>query len=824
MFFRYQQTANILKVEDTFAHLSTILPNGDLGFEFVYSISQRDMIAHRAQSVLVTILNKSIDPKSLLGDSHLGFVDTLAIVNNIRTQITDAKTLIEQRNKYIVAQKYSDFTSLVNNDVLPQLRARVPTANIQHFNRPRLVSVPVNQIKQGDDQQPILQRVVNSSAVIDLQSTMSSSADENVQSLMYEMIMRQGLDPTHVINLADRSQSERSALGGMTNDAKAIEFPTDPSSRLLNFHLFPASNDVPPKVTNDAVDGTHALVLQTVTSDMITVPVTVVVPQTKLTLEQTAVTSLLVKFDLINTDSGQAVDSVVKILDVSRHLSVYNTPKTQPRVKASITSDSGRVSLEIRQVDPGASAVQVFKKAIWVSTTDIDGYSLVGTYNVSAKDQSLVVQVDKPEKSAVIYRVIAIGSTGTPAGSFSNVAVRPGRFADIKTAALTATQLPTGVRLELRHIPNKVIAVQFLSRNLTIFETEYTSVGNDVVLVDEGTREIDLIQINDGSARPGNIYGYAVKLIYRDGNTQLAGNVTLEFIQPVPGQVDTKIENVAVSHNEIPNVTFDITTLTLDTDLDIVKNLLKSQDMQQFFQGDLQTQRAQLKKLIAHSVHRIDMTSGRRENFGILTESKFDDGALRKNQAIEPLRYGHKYRYEIYPLLRAPETLFDDLVNSAIDRATKKSYSYHPAKFFHPFTLDRGVLVTSDGAKKRYAKDPMTFGVIGSIASTEVSFDNASALIVDPQASRFDRYYNVISWKIQGDVKEVDHFLIMKQIHGIRSVVGIVHSEFLHGNCQWIHKISKHDEGMITYIIVPVMNDYRVGGSATTNVVELELT
>jgi hypothetical protein len=313
-----------------------------------------------------------------------------------------------------------------------------------------------------------------------------------------------------------------------------------------------------------------------------------------------------------------------------------------------------------------------------------------------------------------------------------------------------------------------------------------------------------------------------VRLIYVDGATADFGDATIEFIKPSPGEVDTRIENLNVSHDQSPNVTFTVTTLVVDTALDAVKKMLELQGAQAYFAGDIANQREQLKKLIAHQVHRMDLTTGHVDNFGILTGPDFNDNALRKNQAVSPLVYGHKYRYIVYPLLRRPETLFDSFRKDAVDAVTKKPYAFSPAKFLHPFTLSRGVIVSSRGIALRQAKEPMAHGIIGSIASVEVSFDQDTAQVVDATASNFDRYLNVVTWRVLGNPFQVDHFLVMKQVHGIRTMLGKTHSEFVNGSCQFVHQISKHDVGAMQYIITPVYNDYRLGTQAITNTLIVE--
>ena len=824
MYFRAERRKQLLDVKDNFAHLVEVGPDGDIRFEFTYSISQRDMVSHGAMKVDVRVETRHVVKKTILGSSHRGFIDTKSLVNNFRSAVIDAKSAHQQHQRYVVGNKSSDFTARINNEIIPQLRAKVPVAAISHFNKPRLTLKPVSAIKSNNDPQPIMHRIANSLMVPNVSQVLSSSAGESPRALSHDMITKYGQDPTHIFSLAARVASSYVTHHGLSNPTMAPERITDAATRLLHHHLFPPVADVPPRTTEDIVDTELVHVLDTVTSDVSNINVYIDIPEPKLRLNGAPVTQLYVIFDLIDGQTGLSIDSVTKVLDLPRHLHVYRTPKIAPQVKVAGSELSSRVNLEIKQLDPGATEVEVYKKSFWVASPETDDYTLIGSYPLTSREQTLLIPVEKPHSSPALYRIIPRGAQSVQGFEFTNVAVKPARYTPTRAVSLTAHQIDTGVQLEARQIPPKVVAIQFLRWNLTTNESSYTTVGDDVGFVDQSARAADLLTTIDTNVVYNNIYAYQARLIYADGLTADFGDATIEFIKPSPGEVDTRVENLNVSHDQSPNVTFTIITQVVDTTLDAVKNMLELQGIQAYFTGDIANQRDQLKKLIAHQVHRVDLTTGHVDNFGVLTNPEFNDNALRKNQAVSPLVYGHKYRYIIYPLLRRSETLFDSIRKDAIDSITKKPYTFSPAKFLHPFTLSRGVIVSSRGISLRQAKEPMAHGIIGSIANVEVSFDHETALVTDATASNFDRYLNVVTWRVLGNPFQVDHFLVMKQVHGVRTMLGKTHSEFVNGSCQFVHQISKHDVGSIQYVITPVYNDYQVGAPVVTNTIIIEET
>ena len=89
--------------------------------------------------------------------------------------------------------------------------------------------------------------------------------------------------------------------------------------------------------------------------------------------------------------------------------------------------------------------------------------------------------------------------------------------------------------------------------------------------------------------------------------------------------------------------------------------------------------------------------------------------------------------------------------------------------------------------------------------------------VVDAAAYRFNNELALLSWRVQGAIEQFDHFIIMKEVNGVRTIIGKSHSEFQYGNCQFFHVLTPNDVGELTYVISPVLNDYTPGDSVKTN-------
>jgi len=273
MYFRYQQTANLVTVKDDYATLAKVLSNGDLLFNFTYSVNPGQALNHGARIVNIQALSRYVPQAPLLGTTQRGVVDTLALVNNIRSLLLNAKYAVQQRLTYVLAQTNSNILNYVSNEILQQLLAGVPAQDIQQLNSPQLQVVQSSDVKQANNPQPILHRVANSLLVPDISTAVSGSALVNPQALAEDMIVRQGLDPAYILQLTPRSQPESMTRQGLSNTSRAIEYATDPATQLLNFHLFPPTSDVPAKTTDETVDQELVQVLQVVTQETVEIVV-----------------------------------------------------------------------------------------------------------------------------------------------------------------------------------------------------------------------------------------------------------------------------------------------------------------------------------------------------------------------------------------------------------------------------------------------------------------------------------------------------------------------------------------------------------------------
>lgn len=828
MFYYENVKHNLLEVDNDFATLTNIDERGNPTFEFFYSISPSDAIAYNATLVLVTISQRHVGPGALAVENHDGSVNTHKLVNNIVGASTNIKSTIKQNeDEFVIAKYKSDISSKINNEIIGQLTPKIRKSNLPQRNKSVLKLVSVGDLHVSNEQKPLLNLIAHHT-LYDIHTLRSSSIDVDPTSIMLDMITRQGIDPTHVLNLTHRSVHAEDSRAGTLRPSKAQEFDNTIATQLLNYFLFPTETHYRTNTSSDQERSDVIPVLVSEPQEKITVKVIGTIDISRLKKERLykdkGGTNFNIKFDLVDSKTFQIVSSVTKQLDISLHTQIYYTPTIRPTVTVTKSEISSRANLEITQQDPGATGVVVYKKIVSVATVDAEDYSIIGKFKVNYKQQPLLVQVELPHSCAAIYRVIPVGQLGTNGSEYTNVVIKPAHYVKIKSVALSSQPTPTGVMLYARHIPHNVVSLAFKVKNMTTYEKNYRTVGDTILVVTDVMRAADHVTIIDSDVQRNNIYEYVVELYYKSGTSEISGYTTIEVIKPEPGKVDVKITdvNVDLSGNE-PNVTFTITTDLIDSNIDVVKTLLQKQDNYDLFKTEVANERQFLKSLIAHNIQRVNLTTGMRENFGTITSTSFSDKDMRKNQSIRHLVLGHHYTYEIYPLIRNPETLFPSYLKTSVDPITRKTYSWNPSKSLHPLALDRGILVSAEGLRTRYSKDDMSHGRIGVVQKVDITFDDEISSIFDQTVSRFDKYRNIISWKIKGLISSVDHFIIMKDVLGVRTIIGKLHNEFETGNCRFIHKLTFRDSGAYQYVITPVFNTYKVGISVKTNFVLVEV-
>lgn len=804
MYFRIEKSQNIIRVENNFASLKKVHDDGSLEFEFLYSIRQSDAI-RKSTKVEVTVLSRNIDKNTLETSFKYGKIDTVKLAYDILTDVTRAKTAKRNQDNYVICKKISDVSAFINNSSVDDVRKNKTS---QAYLTKKVKLVPAGDLKKSNDNKPILHRLLIEKEKLNQKT--QTALRENVQSLNFDLICRQGVDPSNVSLLSSKVTNSNDAVQGIRKETLQKN-EIEPISRLYDY--FSLYSDIVNKLETDITgvpDSRLVGVVSDNSSDVLSIPVNIKFFPPERKISSIESTNLLVRFELIDQISGIAIETVDKSLDIYQLIDIYETPTTPPIVKISNSNFSKKATLEISQVDDAANEIFLYKKLINISSSDADEYRLVDNFPLQKK-QKKTISVTALENNPVIYRCIP-AKNGNLCGSFTNIIVKPLKYKPIKNISLSSKIEKNGVTLEARGFAPNIVSVQFLYRNLTTHSKKFENISEPILVEQKSVITLPTTDVIDD-----HVYEFAVKALFKDGTSEILDNEIIEFNSPNPGKVDLKINNFQVEKQNEIDVKFDVSLQEIDNDITDIKILLENQGIKDYFDEDIKRQRDDLQKLLTYSVHRVNLNTGEREDMGFVAEKTFSDKTARGKLASKPLVQGHGYRYTVTASSRITETVFEKLNKKVFDENSKKSYRINPSKFLHPIALKRGIITTPNGRKSLFAKTAFEHGKLGVTLNHEIEFQQASVSISNANLHKFDSDKNIITWKVTGDIKLIDHFLILKEIHGTREIVGTAHSQFSANSCSWIDKSSKNDNAQVRYVIVSILNNYKIGQEIITN-------
>lgn len=720
-----------------------------------------------------------------------------AVSTLYRDSVEHAKSL-EKAN---ILQINLDSTSKVNNQLISA--AKTKRSDILNAVQIRSTDYSLQTVKQVSDT-GIYAPVLQTTSV-----EKNDSVGFNSRSSLKTMLVTERKDPSYVVQQSVPGLDFKESLAG-THTKKKLISPT--LNEFYRYIVRTPENGI--SSTEHFPEEKKVLVLQSQLDNEVSVKKDFSIPTSVIKNADGTYKTLFVFFEVLD-NFGVCQQKVEKLVDVSKAVETFQIPKIPPTLSVYKNEKSMFGSLRISQKDLQAKFVNLYKKNISHFSSVIDDYIYADQFDLSAEEGERIFVVDVPAGSTIIYRAVPVGVNGVESFEYTNV-VLTSKLADrrFKHAALSYRITNNGVEIEVREISPEAVSFDIVRKDRTIFDKSFSIVTSSSQLIEPGQTQY---QIVDSAIKKKHVYEYAVRLHFRDGRNKTVGNIIVEYIPSADNVVDTKILNLSVTFSPDPNVTFDLETNVVSTDVDTLTKLLQQSNLLDFFSTDVLKERSKLNELICYEVHRQDLTTGVIENFGIISEKVFSDEKFRVINSVSPLKGGRQYRYVVTTLLRSPETLFEEFVKEAVDPGTRKKYAYKPFKFFQPITLERGSITTGKTLKLNHSKEPFAFGNVGSFASAEVSFEKTVASVSDVKAETIFDDFLVVRWKYAGALEDVDHFLIMKEFQGMRSVIGKSHAMSGNRSFQFMKKLSGDDLGELEFIVIPVFNDYQLGSESRSN-------
>jgi hypothetical protein len=532
-----------------------------------------------------------------------------------------------------------------------------------------------------------------------------------------------------------------------------------------------------------------------------------------------------VEFDLFNNNNF-IVQKLVGVVQHSQNVAWIQTPVIPPNVTGYQLGKKGRNILRITQKDDNATGVAIFRKTITASRFNLnEGYRKISTLSIEAADGEQFFEDVVVSNNPTIYRAVPVGPGGELGSEFTSLVLTSERLRTglkenwyRRPCYLTLSHeiQETTMALFVDNIPNGPIALDLYRRDLTIKEP-FQKTGNTVLLNMEPSRPVEF---NDTRLKQGHIYEYQCRLTFADGAIVEAGNnLITEFSALQSNIVNVEVMNLQVETEDPDNVDirFDIRKNITLTDADTVKAALAERGITEY-DDDLEGQKQKLQDLFFIRVERTNLNSGAIEDFGIIDSLSFSDRTFGAVKNVSPLKSETTYKYAVVAHARSAETLLTELTRS-VKTSNTESYDLKPSKFLNPITLTEGNIVTPNSQKRNHAKSNFSLGSISDIQYVNVPLGTFLPKLQEVRVSQVNNERVVVRWRIQGDSTKIDHYLIVLELNGMRTVVGKAHSIGNKNDFQFIDSLDNGERGPLQYIVTPVYLDYSRGTEIRTNTI-----
>lgn len=392
---------------------------------------------------------------------------------------------------------------------------------------------------------------------------------------------------------------------------------------------------------------------------------------------------------------------------------------------------------------------------------------------------------------------------------------------DNRFVSISAFPRKTGMLVYLTGFQTKY-SIAVFRRDLTIKEKNFKilNVNEPIRLVSESQTNLTFLDID---VKFDHTYEYKTKIYTREGR-EIFGSKTViatyKNLSDNKALIKLSKPEVRLNRQGKIDARFTIDTVLDDTNISALSDALKNQGLSDVFLTDISNNRERLKQIIAYRIERVDLTMGITEHIGIVKGGKFSDIEASNSSNAAELQSNRDYRYVIELLIRDLDSLIPEAQRTQRDAATQKSYETQASKHLHPDTLRTGTYRSSKKIKDAIYTEEMSAGYIG--VQTEVSITTRTArpkitggnCILDVQGRA------VITWKITGRAREIDHFVITSERLGMKAIVGRAQTPSYNGTYKFIDDAVMKTAGDINYYIQPVYSDLTYGSAVRLGKVE----
>lgn len=526
--------------------------------------------------------------------------------------------------------------------------------------------------------------------------------------------------------------------------------------------------------------------------------------------------------------SGIIIQRLSQIIDFSSILNDATVPSIAPKISV-IDNGKGR-KIGIKQVDPRATRIKIYKKILNKDSAVDDAYELVSDLG-AASGEAFNIPDSKLSLRQGIYRAVSYDSLGRTVGEFSSAVIGKSRISKQKNVedpvTVFAYETSSGIQVNVYNIPYSVISVRLLRKNLTTHEKKFSD-----PLISENSGQVSVsnekttASFLDRRLRPDSTFEYKVSLTDTRGNVyESQRSVISHFVGSKSEDESSSLTNNGYDikfEESGRTVSFQIDVSTSKTTINQVYDILATTGLDAQYLDEIKSNRELLNKITAFEIVRFDCMTGYVENFGVVTTGVFEDSSkTRKINNVSEIVPGRKYVYFSRLLVRSPGSIFSQTNVQRVDIETGKSYVTNLKKYNSPKTLRKGVLSSSVVQKRAVsstglASDPssstsdeMIAGMTSTTIAIAVDVPRKDAEV----KSAFVRNMNLgneVSWNILSNDREIDHIIVHADYSGRLAPLRAVHFD---GNqsMKFIDDFLSLEKTPVQYYVQIVYTNYDMG-------------
>jgi hypothetical protein len=518
------------------------------------------------------------------------------------------------------------------------------------------------------------------------------------------------------------------------------------------------------------------------------------------------------EFEVYKKGISIFIDKKKTKLEMARLLSAYKRAEDMPVIGGN--SKNGTISIKQSDI---SNSIDIHRKS-YMSNGQFSASELVDKVNIQ-KNKSAFYKCNHPENRLDIYRFFSYNSENT---------VRSSKYASIVVGDVTIDS--SSIIIIDDPTNNNAVKIRLMNPHPEAIQYSILrKLGNRYIVVKNFTNISSVNEAYDTGLTEGKVYTYAVK--YKLNSGTVVDSITQDHLF-INSSENSDISTTIIRTNYTPasdqeagpSFTMNISCRIKEDKTKELIDQLSSNALYQQYANEFIKINDTVNSLIRINVVRINHRTGIRETFSGLTADSanlaagqflFEDNPQSRNKfGILPLELFTNYTYEIRAAVLNPIVLLRDYVKTStvtVGNSTR-IYYYRPYKWLQNSVKKSGTLPASDSEGNPLVDEDAESLNVGVAARYDTAGQSKLlAEVVDLSVERIEVDTARISWSLQGEKSDYDHFVVVKDVNGNKKLLGTYHNE------SFVDTLSFEDSGTIFYYVTPVLSDFTVGTTVISN-------